>query len=430
LELKKYIDYIAKDKGDGDIFYTHSTSKTIRMGCLDGKVFLEEVSSKETSGYGVRIFKEGRTGFSFGNKTDEESVLQTIDYAEQASQLGEPLAVELPRNEGKQEESAKSERDLNEILETISEIFLSKGVKKFEATAGIETSFWQLVNTAGTDVTSSESGYSVVVMPVVSGEGENANYWFSVTNDPQTLDLNEIVLRSLNRAYSSLDGKSMSFKGLPVVFDSLEWAELLGFLLDSFGGKNVERQKSYFSGKVGQRVLSEHLSLKLENSHPKVLGKYFFDHEGVSVKPAFLLKDGTFVEPYYGLAAAAEFGKEPTGVGHRFSFRTQPNDVPFICHVQVQGLPSLDSLDKYLLVTSLKGIHSGLNAVSGAFSIGADGTLVSGAERVPLSGITLSGNIWDVLNNIIAATPEEEAVPSSTWLVSPLVALDGITVTG
>jgi len=29
------------------------------MGCLDGKVFLEEVSSKETSGYGVRIFKEG-----------------------------------------------------------------------------------------------------------------------------------------------------------------------------------------------------------------------------------------------------------------------------------------------------------------------------------------------------------------------------------
>jgi len=119
----------------------------------------------------------------------------------------------------------------------------------------------------------------------------------SVTNDPQTLDLNEIVLRSLNRAYSSLDGKSMSFKGLPVVFDSLEWAELLGFLLDSFGGKNVERQKSCFSGKVGQRVLSEHLSLKLENSHPKVLGKYFFDHEGVSVKPAFLLKDGTFVEP-------------------------------------------------------------------------------------------------------------------------------------
>jgi len=100
-------------------------------------------------------------------------------------------------------------------------------------------------------VTSSESGYSVVVMPVVSGEGENANYWFSVTNDPQTLDLNEIVLRSLNRAYSSLDGKSMSFKGLPVVFDSLEWAELLGFLLIPSGGKNVERQKSYFSGKVG-----------------------------------------------------------------------------------------------------------------------------------------------------------------------------------
>jgi len=63
LELKKYIDYIAKDKGDGDIFYTHSTSKTIRMGCLDGKVFLEEVSSKETSGYGVRIFSIKRDDY-------------------------------------------------------------------------------------------------------------------------------------------------------------------------------------------------------------------------------------------------------------------------------------------------------------------------------------------------------------------------------
>lgn len=430
MELKKYVDYIAKGKGAGDIFYAHSTSKSVRLGCLDGKVFLEEVSSKETSGYGVRVLKEGRTGFSFGNKTDEDSVLQTIDYAMQAAQLGEPLIMELPVNEGKQEEHAKSERDLNDILTNISEIFLSKGIKKFEATAERETSFWQLVNTAGTVVSSSESGYSVVVMPVVSGEGENANYWFSVTNDPEALDLNEIVLRSLNRAYSSLDGKSMSFKGLPVVFDSLEWAELLGFLLDSFSGKNVERQKSHFSGKVGQRVLSEHLSVKLENSHPKVLGKYFFDHEGVSVKPVYLLKEGVFAQPYYDLAAAAEFGKGATGVGRRFSFRTQPVDAPFICHVQVQGLPSLDSVDKYLLVTSLKGVHSGLNAVSGAFSIGADGTLVSGAERVPLSGITLSGNIWDVLNNIIAATPEEEAIPSSSWIVSPLVALDGITVTG
>jgi len=178
----------------------------------------------------------------------------------------------------------------------------------------------------------------------------------------------------------------MSFKGLPVVFDSLEWAELLGFLLDSFGGKNVERQKSYFSGKVGQRVLSKHLSLKLENSHPKVLGKYFFDHEGVSVKPAFLLKDGTFVEPYYGLAAAAEFGKEPTGVD--IGFLSEHNQTTFHSSVtcKCRGYHLLIHWIKYLLVTSLKGIHSGLNAVSGAFSIGADGTLVSGAERVPLSG--------------------------------------------
>jgi len=68
--------------------FTRIPQANYKNGLLRWKSVFEEVSSKETSGYGVRIFKEGRTGFSFGNKTDEESVLQTIDYAEQASQLG------------------------------------------------------------------------------------------------------------------------------------------------------------------------------------------------------------------------------------------------------------------------------------------------------------------------------------------------------
>ncbi|WP_018963530.1 TldD/PmbA family protein [Coprothermobacter platensis] len=430
MDFSKYVSLIAKNNEAGDIFYSDVSMKSVRIGCVEGQPHLEDVSSKEVSGYGIRVIKDGRMGFSFGNKTDDESILQSIEYASQAAELGEPLNISLPSTQGNEVTELKSESDINEILDRISEIYLSKRITKFEATAERESSKWLLTNTSGAHIMSSEEAYSVTVMPVVSGIGENANYWFAVTLDPENLDINELVLRSLDRAYSSLDGKGINLKGIPVVFDAPEWAELWSFLLDSFSGKNVERGKSFFSGKLSQRVLSDHLSIKLENNHPKVPGNFLYDNEGVNVQPVFLVEEGAFVQAYYGLASAAEFGKVPTGVGRRFSFETQPLDVPFICHFQIEGLPTLESLDKYLLVTSLKGIHSGLNAVSGAFSIGADGVLLDGEKHIPVSGVTLSGNIWDVLNQVIAASDKEEAIPSGSWVVSPLVALDGITISG
>jgi PmbA protein len=414
----------------GDIFFSKSESSSVRIGCLEGQTHVEETSSKKVSGYGIRIIKDGRLGFSFGNKTDDESVMQTMNYAAQAADLGEPSNIDLPSNVGTEVTKLSSEVSLDELVQRLSEIYLSKGITKFEATAERETTSWELLNTSGAEIKSSEAAYWVELAPVVAGKGESANYWFGVTTDPEKLDLNGLVLRSLERAYSALDGTGVSFKGVPVVFDAPEWAELWSFLLDSFSGKEVKRDKSYFSGKVGQRVLSDHLSLKLENSNSQVPFKFMFDHEGVPIQTLFLLEEGAFVQPYYGLLSAAEFGEKPTGVGKRFSFESQPVDVPFLCHIHIEGVPSLDLLDTYFLVTSLKGIHSGLNPVSGAFSIGADGVLLEGEKRIPISGVTLSGNIWDVLRQIIAASDKEEAIPSSTWFVSPLVALGGITVSG
>lgn len=421
---------IIKERGEGDIFHIYSKAQRARLGCLGGKYQWLDRSFRETSGYGIRVLKGGRLGFGFGNKEDEESVHSVVEHAAQAAELSEPLPMEFPNYRASEQTWVRSEADLSEAVLRAANLLSAKGITKFEVTVVREEEVWQLRNTSGGEVTTRQAVYWFTVAPVVSGNTENWNFWYQATDDPDRFNVKDLVDRALERAYSSLDGKGMSLKNVPVVFDLPEWHELWDALLPSLSGRAVERNKSYFSGKEGQEVLSKHLSLYLTCRHGQVPEAYLYDHEGVPVSPTYLVADGVFEQPYYSLSGAAEFGKKPTGVGYRPSYRQQPVEQPFIVHLQVGDLPPLDSLDKYLRITSLKGVHSGLNPVSGVFSIGADGVLIDRGERVPLSGITLSGNVWDVLKNAVAASAFEESIPAGWWLVSPLVALEGVTVTG
>ena len=89
----------------------------------------------------------------------------------------------------------------------------------------------------------------------------------------------------------------------------------------------------------------------------------------------------------------------------------------------------LSSINDGLLVASLQGLHSGVNAVSGDLSVGVEGIVIRDGERAePIREGTLAGAIPRILLDIVAVGADLERLPGGS-LMSTLV-LEGLTLGG
>jgi PmbA protein len=97
------------------------------------------------------------------------------------------------------------------------------------------------------------------------------------------------------------------------------------------------------------------------------------------------------------------------------------------------GDRSLDDLvastDLGLFVNSFTGLHSGVNAVSGDFSVGADGLMIRGGSIAePVRELTLASTVQRLLLDIAEVGADLEWLPSghgAASLVIPDVAVSG-----
>ena len=89
----------------------------------------------------------------------------------------------------------------------------------------------------------------------------------------------------------------------------------------------------------------------------------------------------------------------------------------------------LAAIDNGLFVTSMAGLHSGVNPVSGDFSVGVEGLMVrGGALAEPVREATIASTIQRLLLDISAVGADLEWLPDGSGgvtLVIPDVALSG-----
>jgi PmbA protein len=82
-----------------------------------------------------------------------------------------------------------------------------------------------------------------------------------------------------------------------------------------------------------------------------------------------------------------------------------------------------------VLVQSVSGIHSGVNPVSGDFSVGAEGLLIeNGQVGAPIREFTIASTLQRMLMEILIIGGDIEWLPGGSSGVS--LAIDGISVSG
>ena len=82
-----------------------------------------------------------------------------------------------------------------------------------------------------------------------------------------------------------------------------------------------------------------------------------------------------------------------------------------------------------LLITDLMGLHSGANAVSGDFSLGAKGYLIeNGRVQRAVNQITIAGNFFDLLKHILAVG--DDLTFGAGCFASPTLMVESLSVAG
>ncbi|NLB33310.1 MAG: TldD/PmbA family protein, partial [Tissierellia bacterium] len=124
-----------------------------------------------------------------------------------------------------------------------------------------------------------------------------------------------------------------------------------------------------------------------------------------------------------------------TGNASKGSYKSSINIAPSNFYVE-KGERSLDemiaSVEKGIMITELQGLHSGLNSVSGDFSLAALGFLIEGGKiSRPVEQITVAGNYFEMLKNIEETGSDLKfGLPGEAYIGSPSLRIKKLSVAG
>ncbi|MFW2588839.1 TldD/PmbA family protein [Sagittula sp. SSi028] len=229
------------------------------------------------------------------------------------------------------------------------------------------------------------------------------------------------------RAVERLNPRRPKTGAYPVLFDERISGSLIGHLAAASNGAAIARGSSWLLNAMGEDVLPKGIDLIEDPHRPRAASSRPFDGEGLPTRRRALVADGVLQGWTLDLANARKLGLDSTGNAAR---GTSGGISPACWNLELtQGQNSraelMAQMGTGLLVTSMIG--STINPNTGDYSRGAAGWWVeNGVAAYPVSGVTIAGNLRDMLRSLI---PANDARP---WLsrVVPSLLVEGLTLAG
>lgn len=263
---------------------------------------------------------------------------------------------------------------------------------------------FRLCNSYGLNLKNKFASFSIILEVVVKN-GDETRVNFQTFDSDQFSEFNEdkFIKEVCEGALKQLGSKQCKSKKYPVVLNQESAAVLLKTYLANCDAEEVQKKTSLFVNKLHKQVTSKKLNV-IENPLEKNIYCVAFDHEGVATSKKQIIKNGQLETLIYTLATAKKDGVEPTGNGVRSAGKAHAG---FGFMIVKPGKKSeqemISDIKEGVYIESLEGLHAGLNAQSGNFSLQCSGYMIrDGKIAEPLSLITLAGNLVEMFNDIKA----------------------------
>ncbi|KMY32977.1 peptidase U62 [Lysinibacillus xylanilyticus] len=434
--------------------------KAIKAGFKEAEVYFErknsfqcmlyegQIDSYETSedgGLSLRGLYNGKMGYAYTEKLDDDSMSFLIDSAKaNADVLDEDECIDI--FEGSNEYTPYE--FYNEELETIGipekiELLrlIEQKIRAYDSRiVTLDYCFLQeystersLANSKNLSLSHKENGLAIYLSTVVKeGEELKTGVYLKMTRDFHSLNAEEIAKAAAEEALANLGEKSIPSGKYPIILRSDATASLLSIFMPILSAENAQKDQSLLKGKVGQKVASDTLTLLNAPFHPEALSGASFDGEGVATKEQAIISNGTLQTLLHNRKTAKKEGCESSGHAHKESYKGALSIAPqnlYISPGKRSKEELIASVSEGVLITELSGLHSGTNTVSGDFSVAAKGFHIQDGKIVsPVKQMTIAGNFFEFLNDIEESSSELYFLPAGYGSPSLLVKELSVTV--
>ena len=401
---------------DSEVVMTTSTSLGIEV--CKGEV--ETLSLSESVGIGVRVFSpDHRMGFAYTtNLVDGPD--KVVDAAWQNALANDPDEFNVLLDEATESDDDWSQEDFSQVPVDRKIAFAreleQKTLDADECLDFVETSSYSdsrgefiIMNSKGLHRTFRSSACSCSVLGIASsGDSDSDSEMaseFDYVRKFDDLKLDWVATRCAEKAVAKLGGKTCPTVQIPVILNNNVTTQFLQVIGPSLKANNVLKGKSLFAGKCGETIASEVLSFIDQNDYEPGMHYSPFDGEGASARRTVLIEDGMLKEYLHNTYTAKKMGERTTANASRGGFRSTPGVGATNFYLKAGDIDRDGLFAKAgngLLITKAMGIHMA-NTISGDFSFGVEGTLIeNGILTTPVRGVTVAGNIKDLLKNIAA----------------------------
>lgn len=387
----------------------------------------------------IRVQKDRRQGRAATNQMDRRALEQALRKAiritesqREQSALGGDL-LELPPPQRYQPLNHFVERTATitpaEKVEQIREVVAQCQKRKLTA-AGIFSHGLQTIGVANSRGLFAYGTYTTASFSVTAMTADSSGWAEATHRDIGEIKPFDLAAVAIEKALMSRRPKAMDPGRYIVVLEPAAVAELLLFMAwEGFGALPYQEGRSFLSGKLGQPIMDERVTLLDDAYHPQTIG-IPFDFEGMPRQRVALIEKGVGRGVVYDRKTARKDGVEATG--HALP---QPNtNGPMPLNLVMNGGDSrlsemIDSTDRGLLVTHFHYtnlIEPTSLAITG---MTRDGTFLieKGKVRHPVKNFRFTESVAGALNRI-EAIGRETVYASSFWgsgIVAPAVKIRG-----
>ncbi|QKQ99641.1 TldD/PmbA family protein [Metallosphaera tengchongensis] len=372
-------------------------------------------------GYGVRVFKEGRVGFSFGSNVSEALLEKAIDAlgVSDRDEYNTPPPRSKPTLIGikpaRVDENALKElvKSLEELKERINVLGIYSGVEKVKVS---------IASTEGTEAEEERGEVYAGIMANFRNESlvTPEIYESSQARDIKDLDIEELKERIARKVQITKQRVKLDKPPTKVVLNVKAVAQLVAPLVSySVNGENV------FRGKTSLKLHGVYGSITIVDDPRDVKSPYSrsFDGEGQETSPTVLFEKGKFTNVLTNWYWSRRGNVKNTASAVR-SF----SSVPHIGVTTIKFDPSeKDDLEEGdLVVDQVQGVHTS-NWDTGEFGVVASiAWIIKGGDEMGVREAILSGDLKSVLKGVKGGIGKRRREDNTE---SPDLSIEGLRVT-
>ncbi|GHU99234.1 peptidase [Spirochaetia bacterium] len=433
----------AKQKGftDYELYYVNGSSFSVSV--FEGEI--REYKNAGDAGLSFRGTWKGKMGYAFTERIGDDTIPFLVENAAQNAEIIEDTDIEdlfagsaeYPTvtlfDESLAKIPAADKIDLVLKTEKAAKGRDSRVAAVDYCNLGASEQERYIANSLGLKLHDKSNMAYLYSIPRVQGANgqvkTNGETWVGTALG--SIDAEAFGRKSADIALSYLGAESVPPGKYPIVFTNRAMSSLLSAFFSVFSAENVQKGFSLLKDKIGETIASDAVTIRDDPLLILLPGSAGFDSEGVASKNKAVIEKGVLKTYLHNRKTAKKDGVEPTGNGFKGSFKASVGISPtnfYIVPSEASQEALLVKMGNGLLISDLEGLHSGVSAVSGDFSVSAEGHLVEqGKKSRAVEQITIAGNFFTLLKDVLAVGKDIEYQSS---ISAPSVLVRELSVAG